>query len=122
MSRAARCVGFLALLAAAGCHDYTPSAPATTGAPYIRGRITQVGHAWGLLVEGTPGPGQREDKAYVSVGGAAILRRDGTPVDASALVVGRRVSVWITGIVRESYPVQVDATVVVLEPESTSSP
>jgi hypothetical protein len=122
MRRAARSVGLLALLATAGCHDYAPTTPAPTAAPYIQGRITQVGHAWGVLVEGTPGPGHQEDKAYVDVRGASILRRDGAPVDASALVVGRRVSVWITGIVRESYPVQVDATVVVLEPEPTSSP
>ena len=122
VSRVARRAALLALLAVGGCHDYAPTAPAATDAPYIQGRITQVGHAWGYLVEGTPGPGHQEDRAYVDVRGASILRRDGAPADASALVVGQRVSVWITGIVRESYPVQVDATVVVLEPEPTSSP
>ncbi len=47
--------------------------------------------------------------------GATILRRSGERADVSALVVGEEVSIWITGLVRESYPVQVDAVVVVVE-------
>lgn len=82
---------------------------------YLRGVITQVGGSAGYLLVGTPGPGYQESKAYFGARGATILRRSGERADVSALVVGEEVSIWITGLVRESYPVQVDAAVVVVE-------
>lgn len=85
--------------------------------PFITGRITNTGHAWGYLVEGEPGPGQREDRAYFRLASADGLRwRSGARATPADLAVGRRVTVWITGPVLESYPAQVAARAVVLEP------
>lgn len=103
--------------AAAGC---VGPATAPDEPPFIRGTITRVGPDRGFLVEGEPGPGHREDKAYVRAGaGAALLRRGGGRASAADLAVGRVVSVWITGVVLESYPVQVQARAVVLEIDPT---
>ena len=110
--------GVLALLTLGGCRG-PATAPAVPAEPaFLRGAITRAGDSWGYLVEGTPGPGHREDKAYFTVGGATILRRGGGRAGAADLAVGRVVSLWITGPVRESHPVQVDARVVVLEADS----
>jgi hypothetical protein len=48
-------------------------------------------------------------------GTSTVVRRDGRPASAAELTVGSAVSLWITGVVLESYPVQVEARVVVLE-------
>jgi len=85
--------------------------------PFIAGRITSAGHAWGYLVEGEPRPGQQQDRAYFRLASADGLRwRSGARATPADLVVGRRVTVWITGPVLESYPAQVAARAVVLEP------
>ncbi|MBK6485850.1 MAG: hypothetical protein IPF98_03050 [Gemmatimonadetes bacterium] len=112
---ALRHAALVASLLAAGCRSdvTTPGIPGEP--PYLRGVITEVGASWGYRLEGTPGPQFQESKAYFGVRGATILRRSGERADVSALVVGEEVSIWITGLVRESYPVQVDAVVVVVE-------
>jgi hypothetical protein len=84
--------------------------------PYIQGTITAT-DARSVRVE-TPGPRLpgREDKAVVFFGASPDIRwRDGRSASRADLVPGKVVSVWITGPVRESYPVQVDATVIVVE-------
>ncbi|MCC6771185.1 MAG: hypothetical protein IT360_08215 [Gemmatimonadaceae bacterium] len=103
---ALRHVFVIASLLAVGCHADATTPGIPSEAPYARGVITGVGASWGYRLEGTPGPQFRESKAYFGVSGAAILRRSGERVDAAALAVGQEVSIWITGVVRESYPVQ----------------
>lgn len=116
--RPAARAGVLALLTLGGCGGLA-TAPGVPAEPaFIRGPITRVGDSWGYLVEGTPGAGHREDRAYFTVGGATILRRGGGQARAADLAVGRVVSLWITGPVRLSNPPQVDARVVVLEADS----
>ena len=119
--RPAACAGILTLLTLGGCGG-PATAPEVPGEPaFIRGSITRVGDGWGYLVEGTPAAWHREDRAYFTATGATILRRGGGRAGAAELAVGRAVSVWITGPVRESYPVQVDARVIVLEPDSVAA-
>lgn len=86
-------------------------------APSIRGRITAMPAAASLLIEADPSQTSGSDKAMVQLAAQArVLHRDGRPAAASALAVGQSVSAWFTGPVRESYPVQADASVVVIEP------
>lgn len=105
----------LAVLPASGCG---PSRAALPGSPpYLVGVITRVVPPHAILVEGRPGEGHREDRAEATVTPrTTLLWRDGRPASRSDLVRGRAVSLWITGPVLESYPVQVEASAVVLEP------
>lgn len=115
-ARRARRAGALGLLAFAGCSDATaPPEPA-----FLQGRITRLAdESRGYLVEGTPGPGHRVDRAYFRVTGrTTLLHRVGGRARVSDLVVGRTVSLWITGVVLDSDPPQVTPRVLVLEPEA----
>ena len=77
-----------------------------------------------ILVEEQPGMDQPGNKASVGVlrdaGIWVFDGDDGRDAEFADITVGARVSVWITGVVRESFPVQVDATAVVIEPEPAS--
>ena len=122
-------------LAAFACND--PARPAqdaqaTAGLvvipktpPNIRGVITSAALQGGstladtrgsIRVEsGHPDPGSY-DKAVVAWDDATrIARRDGTPAAPDELAKGVTVSVWFTGPVRESYPVQAVAGLIVVE-------
>jgi hypothetical protein len=44
-----------------------------------------------------------------------LLRADGTAATAADLVVGRELTLWITGPIAESYPVQVQAQRIILK-------
>jgi hypothetical protein len=44
-----------------------------------------------------------------------IRHANGSAATAADLVVGKKISLWITGIIMESYPVQVQATEIVVE-------
>jgi hypothetical protein len=123
LRRAVRGVGLLAVLTSPGCRESPVAPPVPREPAFLSGRITQVGQPWGYLVEGTPGTSYQVDKAYFTVGGTATLvRRDGRPASAAELSVGRTVSLWITGVILESYPVQVEARAVVLEPDAPRTP
>jgi hypothetical protein len=90
--------------------------------PFISGRITEVGSSWGFLVEARTDSSLREDKAYVQVGPDTKLSwQDGRRARPADLRVGRRATVWITGNIQDSYPVQVYAQRVVLERDSASA-
>ena len=124
---------FVVALAAFACND--PSRPADnpdiahttipTAVPDIRGVITSASVTGGaslsesrgrVLVEAVPGEPSGSAKAMVSwTGTTRIFRRDGTPVTADELAKGVTVSVWFTGPVAESYPVQARARVIVVE-------
>ena len=81
----------------------------------ITGIVTAV-EASRILVEERPDERWGSLKASVRIDGARILRRSGGTAPASEIVVGQRVSVWFTGPVAESYPVQARAGTIVLEP------
>ena len=109
----------LVISAAIGCrrNDTTsPAAAALTEPFFIRGRITQVGAPWGNLVTGDSGTKNQVDKAYFRTSAETEYRyADGGVASAADLRVGRRITLWITGPVMESYPVQVTASRVVIE-------
>ena len=72
-----------------------------------------------MLVEERPSETAGSAKAWVTVRrGTPVLRATGaTRVENpwDALMPGTRVRVWFTGPVRESYPVQADARIVVID-------
>ena len=84
----------------------------------IRGTVTSLGSApQHIRVEVDPAAASGSDKAVVALGpDTRILHRDGRAAGVSDIAAGSVVSVWFTGPVRESYPVQADAGTVVVEP------
>ena len=137
--RLARRLGLLGTLvvalAAFACND--PARPADDAQaaaglvvipkspPSIRGVITSAALDGGSTLAGIrgsvrvesghPEPGSY-DKAVVAWDGSTrIARRDGMPAAPDELAKGVTVSVWFTGPVRESYPVQAVAGVIVVE-------
>jgi len=54
-------------------------------------------------------------QARLAIGSTIQVLRQGVPVDTGQLSVGRRVIVWISGVVLESCPPQAGAVRVVLE-------
>lgn len=85
-------------------------------APSIRGQITAMPATGSLLIEADPAQASGSDKAAVRLAAdARVWHRDGRAATADDLAVGQTVSAWFTGPVRESYPVQADARVVVIE-------
>jgi len=103
----------------AGCtrDDTTSPAAGLFDEPFfIRGRITQLGAPWGNLVAGEPGTNYQVDKAYFRTSAETEFRRaDGSAGSAADLRVGRTITLWITGPIMESYPVQVSASRIVIE-------
>lgn len=84
--------------------------------PTLRGEITAREADGRLRVEEKPEEEAGSEKALVRlVEDALVLNSDGSHADAAELTVGRRVAVWFTGPVMESYPVQAAASVVVLD-------
>ena len=83
---------------------------------FITGTITQAGLPWGYRVKGEPGTGYQANEAYFKLVPNTVVRgADGTPGTAADLTVGRAISLWITGPVAESFPVQVTARLIVLK-------
>lgn len=114
----------LLLLLSAGCGSSTME-PA--GAPHLRGVLRSVpeypvapGTTTRLLLE-VPGAATPEDRYIVHVTPKTRIRRvapDGALHRASLgeLTVGTSLRVWTTGLVLESYPAQVFATHIQVEP------
>jgi hypothetical protein len=90
------------------------TAPPVTKAS-ITGTVTAV-EGTRILVEERPEERGGSLKASVRIEEARILRRSGGPATARDIVVGQLVSVWFTGPVAESYPVQAKAGTIVIEP------
>jgi hypothetical protein len=114
-----------AALAAGGCRTTTalPERP-----PDVTGEVTQVSAVQGpdaigsLRVEENPADSSGSAKYVLTVTPATVLvvRPGGVAeeVGFGEMVVGQRVQAWITGPVRESYPMQATAShVLVLERE-----
>ena len=105
--------------AVGGCQRTSaePEAAILVNEPFfIRGALTETRHPWGYRLRGEPGTGYHETEAYFRIGPETkLLKADGTAADAADLVVGREVTLWITGPIAESYPVQVHAQRIVLK-------
>ena len=103
----------------AGCRSDSASGPTATlatGPYFIRGEIAQAGQAWGALVKGEPGTSYRVNEAFFRTSSATLIHHaSGAAATAADLTVGKKISLWITGIIMESYPVQVEATEIVIE-------
>jgi hypothetical protein len=86
-----------------------------TDAPSIVGTVTWRSDR-GLQVEVNPDEATGSPKAKVHVPkGTPMVDREGRMYDPWRIPLGSRVSVWFTGPVAESYPVQATALCVVLE-------
>jgi len=88
--------------------------------PSIAGTITNVDqageHRGTILVEAVPVEAGA-DKAVITIDQKTQLLNDaGQKIGFSQLKEGRKVRAWFTGPVRESYPVQADASTIILEP------
>jgi hypothetical protein len=112
-------VGLAATGVFAGCQGNSaePDAAALANEPFfLTGTITEVGQPGGYRMRGEPGTSYRVNEAYFRVGEETELRRaDGTRATAADLTVGREVTLWITGPIAESYPVQVRARLVAIK-------
>ncbi len=104
------------------CSPRSPGETAPATDPDIRGILTKVNltvEPWTVLVEEKPEEAAGSAKAMVRLTEATrILRRAGSGIERTApqdLAVAQRVSVWFTGPVMESYPVQATAAIVVIE-------
>ena len=110
---------FLGMTAIAGCRSDSPSGPkptVATGPYFIRGEITEAGQAWGTRVRGEPGTSYRITEAFFRTGSETVIHRaNGATASAADLTVGTKISLWITGVIMESYPVQVQATEIIIE-------
>jgi hypothetical protein len=102
-------IPLLLLMAFAGCAPMGQNGAADE--PYIRGTITRI-DAETILVEEDPSQPAGSNKAMLT------LTNDTTfsPVPRRSLRKGDVVSVWVTGPIRESYPVQATATRILVEP------
>lgn len=87
----------------------------TSDAAYIRGPITQMTDR-GILVEENPNESSGSNKAFLRLtADTQIGSADGRALTRNELRVGQRVAVWVTGEVRESYPVQATARRIMVE-------
>ena len=94
----------------------SPDRPVSTSDSGLRGPLIDSTHQ--ILIEERPGQPAGSAKAWVTVRmDTPVLTRSGSRSDLpwDALVPGARVRVWFDGPVRESYPLQAEARVVVLE-------
>ena len=94
-----------------------PDSAALASEPFfLQGTITEVGQPGGYRIKGEPGTSYQVNEAYFRVGSETELRRaDGSRAAVSDLVVGRELTLWITGPIAESHPVQVRAQRIVLK-------
>lgn len=93
-----------------------PDQPVSSDDTGLVGPVIDSTHS--ILVESQPGTTAGTDKAWVTVRRTTpVLSANGTTVANpwSALMPGARVRVWFEGPVRESYPVQADAKLVVID-------
>ena len=112
-------------LISSGCSPAVtdPSVSDTTAAisrttPSIIGQVTAVALPT-IVVEERPTEPHGSAKARVRITeGTQVLRRGAGVVGATELRVGQQVTVWFTGPVMESYPLQATAGVIVIEPSS----
>lgn len=106
-------VTMLAFLLGA-CSSNGPSIPEEP--PYITGTITAVGLG-SVRIEEVPADSSGSAKAQARTdAGTIVIDRSRNRLTFDSLRVGQRVSAWFTGPIMESYPVQGNARVIVVEP------
>lgn len=98
--------------------DARPDQPVSSDDTGLVGPVIDSTHH--ILVEAPAGAtrGSASDKAWVTVRrDTPVLNASGTTVASpwTALMPGARVRVWFVGPVRESYPLQADAKLVVID-------
>lgn len=111
----------LIVLVAPGASCTKSTVPLPDSPPSIAGTLTAVDvqgeHLASLRVEAEPGTAAGSDKAVVHVSqSTALVDGAGQKIGLAQFKEGRKVRAWFTGPVRESYPVQADASTIVLEP------
>lgn len=115
---AAVTTALLASVALASCRRESTApdpAAALSTRYFIHGSIVEIA-AWGYRVNGTPGTDYKVDQAFFRTTPQTEIRRsDGSPATVADLAVGRTITLWITGIIMESYPVQVVARAIVID-------
>ncbi len=96
--------------------DAASAIPRTT--PSIVGQVTAIALPT-IVVEEKPNEPHGAAKAGVRITDSTrVSRRGKGVVGVTELRVGQQVSVWFTGPVMESYPLQATAGVIVIEPSS----
>lgn len=96
--------------------DARPDQPVSSDDTGLAGPVIDSTHS--ILVEVDPTKTAGSDKAWVTIRrDTPVLSPNGMTVANpwSALMPGARVRVWFEGPVRESYPVQADAKLVVVD-------
>src|SRR5687768_1220354 len=107
-------LAMLCLLAACS-RSASESGSLPADAPFMRGAITAI-EGGPIRVEADPGAAAGSDKAMLRItGDTEIFWRSGERADRGDLRLGTVVSAWVSGPVRESYPVQADAATLVIE-------
>src|SRR5262245_51856604 len=122
MSRYRSSTLFLLLAVFAACSSRSAEEAAPASPPDIRGTLTKVNvsvEPRTVLVEEKPEESAGSPKASVRLTPETrILKRMAGEVERAApqdLAVGQTVSVWFSGPVMESYPIQATAATVVIE-------
>jgi hypothetical protein len=107
-----------AMLVCTACSSSTPGAPGTAAldsVPYIRGTITAIERNR-IRIEEVPADLTGTAKALLRLTDTTRIQlHSGAVASPSDLRVGQGVSAWVTGPIMESYPVQADASAVVIE-------
>lgn len=120
MTRLKGILPLLALLCACTGPNPKTQAALPEEPPYLRGAVTAIDDAE-IRVEADPSATAISAKAVLRLTEEThILWRTGEPADRGDLRLGAVVSVWVSGPVLESYPVQATADTVVIE--STTRP
>ena len=109
----------IAITVGASCQKTAVELPDTP--PSIAGTITSVDqqgeHRGVMRIEADPAQPEGSDKAVVTIDQKTALIDDaGKKIPFSQLKNGRKARAWFIGPVRESYPVQANASIVILEP------
>lgn len=99
-----------------GCdEDLDATTKTPDNQPSITGEIMALDQYF-ILVEENPAGSSGIGKASVALTDSTrILRRNGSAVSAAELQVAQKVSVWFTGPVAQSFPIQATAGVIVIE-------
>jgi hypothetical protein len=96
--------------------------PLPNDAPFMTGTITGIGRiaeGWSVRVEERPQDVSGSAKGAFRVGERTDVRRHtGGSARPDDLREGQRVRVWVTGPVAESYPVQAQARLIVIDGEA----
>lgn len=111
-------IGILLIAFAFACAAPAPPVPnqgdVTAREADIRGTVTHI-EGNQIRVEALPDE-SRGAKAVVTLAGSTIIRtRAGDAVAAGSIRKGQVVRVWFTGAVAQSYPIQAEASEVIVE-------